>query len=167
MSATAITILVSITAINWFAVESAWTKSKVKNGYKVYSAPRGLKGLSFVGISAFIYGAIVNFCQNPNERWVSGILVVFAALAAYLFPATILLSQDKVIAVKWMGIRKIEMKWDDVDCVYSIPEESSIVIQDKNQNRIVHTIYNIDRAGLIEQVQTLPPQVLSKITIQI
>jgi hypothetical protein len=81
-----VTIVVSIGAINWFLVESRWAKSRVRDGYKVYSAPTGLKALYFTGIPLFIYGALVNSFENPGERWVSVILLAFAILGIAFFP---------------------------------------------------------------------------------
>jgi hypothetical protein len=161
------TIIISVTAINWFALESLWTKSKVRDGYRVFAAPTGLKSLYFIGIPAFIYGAIVSYFGNPNEKWVSALLLIFAVWSGCFLPATILVSREKVMSLRWFGLQKTQMSWNDVEAVYSNPEENSIIVQDKNQNRIVHTIFNIDREGFIEQVKMLPHDILSKITIQL
>jgi hypothetical protein len=162
-----IAIVTSIGTINWFVLESLWTKSKLRNGYRVFAPPAGLKFLYFIGIPAFIYGAVVSYLSSPREKWISALLLIIAALCVCFFPATIFVSREKLIAFKWLGMRKMQMNWRDVKAVYSSPESDSIIIQDKNQNRIIHTVLNIDREGFIRQVTQLPKDILSGITIQI
>jgi hypothetical protein len=167
MSSSIITIIVSIGAINWFVAESKWAKSKVKDGYKVYSAPIGLKAVYFTGIPLFIYGAILNSIENPGERWVSAILMTFAILGVAFFPATILLSRERAVSVRWFGLRRIEMNWNEVDAIYSNPEDRSIIIQDKKQRRIIHTILNVDHEGFVSELRLLPATVSKNITFQL
>jgi hypothetical protein len=155
MSSSTVSIVVSIGVINWLVFESILTKSRSKNGYKVYSAPMGLKILSFVAIPLFIYGAIANNVRNPAERWISAILLLFAILGIAFFPATILLSPEKVVSIFWFGLRRVKMQWSEVEAIYSNPENRSIIIQDKNQHRIVHTVLNVDRAGFIAELRKI------------
>lgn len=167
MSPGAVTIVASLGAINWLILETLWTKSKLKNGFRIYGAPKGLTVLFSIAIPLFVYGAIANGIENHHERWVSAILLGFAILGVMFFPATILLSHEKVVSLKWLGFKKIEMKWGQVDAVYSIPEDRSIVIQDKNDRHIVHTLLNVDREGFISELRALPPTVLNRITFQL
>ncbi len=160
-------IIVALGAISWFVLESLWTKSKMRDGYRVFAAPPGLKFLYWIGIPAFIYGAVMSYLENSDDKWISALLFLFSLISIYFFPATISISREKVVSFKWFGIQKIQMNWRDVEAVYSNPEGNSIIVQDKNQNRIVHTIFNVDREGFIKQIELLPEDVLSKITIQI
>lgn len=167
MSSSAITIVISLGAIHWFIVESVWTKSKLKNGFRIYSAPKGLKALYFIALPMFVYGAVVNWFENPSEKWVSVILLLIVVMAGYFFPSTILVSRERVVSIRWFGLKKVEMKSNDIDAIYSNPEDRSIIVQDKSQKRIVHTIFNIDREGFIAELRALPPARLGKITFQV
>jgi hypothetical protein len=167
MSLRGLTIVVSIGATHWFVLESMWSKAKLRAGYRVYGAPRGLRALYFLAVPLFVYGAAVNYRDNPGERWVSGILLLFAFLCIYFFPATILLSREKLVSVRWLGARRTEMTWTDVNCVYTDPVQNSVIVQDKIQNRIVHTILNVDRDGFLEQIRGLSSDLLSRITLQL
>jgi|GEM_PF-6325364 hypothetical protein len=167
MSSSAITIIVSLGAINWFIFESMWAKSKLKNGYRIYSAPKGLKLLGLVGIPVFVYGTVANWIENPHEKWVSAILFTMAALFVYFFPPTILLSRQKVISIQWLGFKRVEMNWNDIDAIYSSPENRAVIIQDKNQNRIIHTILNVDRDGFIAELKIASQAASGKITFQL
>lgn len=164
MSPSITTIIVSVAAIHWFVFESIWTKSRIKDGYRVFSASWGLKILFFVGIPFFLYGAIVNFFENPHERWVSIILLTFAILGVLFVPTTILLSRERVVSVRWFGLRRIELNWNDVDAIYSDPEKRSIIIEDKNQRRIVHTMLNVNHEGFLDELRLLSTAVSKKIT---
>jgi hypothetical protein len=157
MSSSAITIVISLGAIHWFIVESVWTKSKLKNGYRIYSAPKGLKALYFISLPMFVYGAIVNWIENPSEKWVSGILLAIVVMGGYFFPSTILLSRDRVVSIRWFGLKRVEMNSNDIDAIYSSPEDRSIIVQDKRQKQIVHTIFNVDRESFIAELRALPP----------
>lgn len=167
MSSSAVTIVISLGAIHWFIVESVWTKSKLKNGYRVYSTPKGLKALYFVTLPMFLYGAIANWIENPSEKWVSVILLVLVVMAGYFFPSTILLSREKVVSIRWFGLKRVEIKSNDIDAIYSSPEDRSIIVQDKTQKRIIHTIFNVDREGFIAELRALPPALSGKITFQV
>jgi len=167
MSSSIITIIVSIGAINWCVAEARWAKSKVKDGYKVYSALTGLKVLYFTGIPLFVYGAILNCIETPGESWVSATLLTLAILCIVFFPATILLSRERAVSVRWFGLRRMEMNWNEVDAIYSNPEDRSIIIQDKKQQRIIHTILNVDHEGFVSELRLLPATVSKNITFQL
>jgi len=44
------------------------------------------------------------------------------------------------------------MSWTDVIGVYSDLRDNSIVVTDKFNRTIVHTMYNVDRTGFINQI---------------
>ena len=167
MSTSIVTVVVSLGAINWLIFESIWTNSKLRNGFRIYGAPRGLKVLFSIAIPLFVYGAITNGIENHSEIWVSAILLGFAILGVMFFPATILLSREKVVSLSWLGLKRIEMKWGQVEAVYSTPENRSIVIQDKDQRHIVHTLLNVDREGFVSELRMLPPIVADRISFQL
>ena len=146
-------IIIAILAVNWFVLESLWTKSQVKNGFSIYSIPVGLKLLRLVIVPAFIYGACVNWIDNPAEKWVSVLLVLFAVAAICFLPSTILLSRDRVISIKWLGLRKTQILLRKGVTVYADPRDNTIVVQDEQGKRIVHTIYNVDRDRFVEQLR--------------
>jgi hypothetical protein len=146
-------IIIVILAVNWFVLESLWTKSKVKNGFNIYSVPMGLKLLLFVTVPTLIYGACVNWINKPAEKWVSVLLVIIALGLVYFLPSTILLSRDRAISIRWLGLNKTQMLFREGVTVYADPKDNTIVIQDERGKRIVHTIYNVDRAGFVEQLK--------------
>jgi hypothetical protein len=167
MTSSMLTITVSIGAVSWFAIEALWTRAKTRDGYCVYCAPKGLRILYFSAVPAFIYGAIVNCLNDSGERWVSLLLLACTTSFIYAFPATILVSQKQIMSVRWFGIKTTKMDWREADCIYLIPENNSVVVQDKQQRRIVHTAHHIDRAGFIEQVRQLPNPILARLTVRI
>jgi len=140
-------------AVNWFVLESLWTKSKVKNGFNIYSVPMGLKLLLFVTVPALIYGACVNWIEKPAEKWVSVLLVIVVAGLVYFLPPTILLSRDRAISIRWLGLSKTQIPLRKGVTIYADPKDNTVVVQDEEGRRIVHTIYNVDRAGFVEQLR--------------
>ena len=48
------------------------------------------------------------------------------------------------------------MNWADVVSVYKNPEDNSLIIRDKSNRTIVHTMYNVGREELIHQISELP-----------
>jgi hypothetical protein len=167
MKSSGITIIISIAAINWLTLEAIWTKSKIRKGVTVYSAPKGLKALFGIAIAFALYGALESVLSSPRQWWLSVGLVAFAGFWIYFFPATILVSQKGITSIKGFGVRKLEMDWRDIDAIYSNPEDRSIIVQDKWQRQITHTIYNVDRAGFIDQVRTFSSCLAPKITWQV
>lgn len=146
-------LLFALFAINWFVLESLWTKSRVKNGFNIYSVPMGLKLLVFVTVPALIYGACANWVNRPTEKWVSGLLVIIALGVVYFLPATILLARDRVISIRWLGLNRTQIPFYKGVTVYADLRDNTIVIQDEKGKRIVHTIYNVDRSGFVEQLR--------------
>jgi len=146
-------IIIAILAVNWFVLESLWTKSKVKNGFNIYSVPMGLKLLLFVTAPALIYGACVNWINNPAEKWVSVLLVIIVVGGVNFLPSTILVSRDRAISIRWFGLSKTQISFHKGVTVYADPKDNTIVVQNEEGKRIVHTIYNVDRAGFVEQLK--------------
>jgi len=161
-----LTIILAVGAIHWFALEAQWATSKVKNGYREYGIPTGLKMLFRIVNPLLIYGAISNVLNNTGEKWVSVVLLVLVSFFIYFMPPTIRCSSEQLISIKWFGIRKTAMKWADVISVYSNPEDNSIIVRDKFDRTIVHTMYNVDRGGFLEQINSLPERVLANLNIR-
>lgn len=167
MTTSAIAVAASFTAISWFMFEAIWEKAKYRNGFKVYSVAAGLRMLYWVMMPAFLYGAGTSYRKDAADIWVWGVLIGVAAFCFLAFPPTLLVSQYELIQVRWHGLKRIRLKWDEVDCVYYDPEEKSLIIHGRTQSRVVHTLFNVDRAGLIEQIYSLPSSVLSHIAISV
>jgi len=148
-------------------IERVGHPPKTKNGCKEYSIPIGMKLLFSIAIPGMLYGSIVNFVTKPEERWVSMLLIAMAAFCAYFLPATILFSTEQIISIRWYGIKRTTMDWHDVTVVYFDPAQNSIVVRDKFENTIMHTTYNVDRSGFIEQIESLPVRTLEHIHLQI
>jgi hypothetical protein len=151
----AVLTLLSIGALNWFALEARWAKPKAKEGYIEYSIPFGLKLVFSTVVPLLIYGALANIVDQHGEQWVSLLLVAIALFCAYFTPATILCSSERLISVKWYGIKKIAMNWSEVVSVYRDPQDDSIVVRDKLDRTIVHSMYNVGRVEFIEQITSL------------
>ena len=152
---TAIVKLLSISAIQWFASEAKWAKPGAKEGYTEYPMPLGLKLMFSIVVPLLFYGALDNAFRQHGETWVSILLVCIALFCLYFTPATILCSSDRLISVKWYGLRKTTMNWSDVISVYRNPEDDSIVVRDKSNRTIVHSAYNVGRAEFISQITNL------------
>src|SRR5689334_20822337 len=141
-------------AINWFLLESIWAKAKTRGGCKVYPPPMGLRVLFVATIPTMLYGTVASYLQNPRELWVSAILLGTAIFSAYFYPSTIPVCSKGVVSIKWFGLKRVSMPWDQVEAIYAVPEERSIVVQDKEQKQITHTMFNIDRGGFLEEVSS-------------
>jgi hypothetical protein len=160
-------VVVVILAVHWFAIEALWAKAKVRDGCRVYSAPTGLRILCFITIPSMWYGTVANYIENPGERWVSVLLFAVSLLILYFFPSTILVCDEQIMAIKWFGLKRISMTWDEVEAIYRVPEERSIVVQDKQQSQIAHSMFNIDRAGFLRQVSAIPQATSGRITLRL
>ena len=167
MSPRTLTIALAVGAIHWFALEAQWATSKTKNEYREYGIPAGLKLVFCIVNPLLIYGAIVNALKHGGEKWVSILLLIVVFFGIYFIPPTILLSSEKLISIKLFGIKKTSMKWADVTSVYSNPEDNSIIVRDMFDRTIVHTMYNVDRVGFLEELNSLPVRVLANINIRL
>ena len=151
----AILTVLSIGAVNWFAFEARWAKPKARDGYTEYSIPFGLKLVFLIVVPLLIYGALDNALCQHGETWVSVMLLGIALFCAYFTPATILCSSNRLISLKWYGIKKITMNWSDVISVYRDPQDNSVVVRDKSNRTIVHSAYNVGRAEFVRQATSL------------
>jgi hypothetical protein len=166
MSGTTLTMILSIGAIHWFAAEALWEKSKTRNLYKEYPIPLGLRLLFAVIIPLFIYGSIDNI-RRGGRIWTSALLLAFVLFWTFFTPPKILFSAERIVSIKWYGFKKTTINWRDVIGVFSNPGDNSIVIRDKLDHTIVHTRYNIDRTGFLEQINSLPCHTLSRIVVRL
>ena len=156
-------IVLAIGGIHRFAFEARWAKPRTKNGYTEYPMPRSLKLLFSVVIPLLIYGSIANLLNRDGEKWVSILLIAIVFFCLYFTPATIICSSDRLISIKWYGIKKVSLNWSDVISVYLNPEDNSITIRDKFDRTIVHTTYNVGRADFIGQITRLPYEIAKMI----
>ena len=118
--------------------------------------PSGLKLLFSVAVPVLLYRAVANLLSPVGAKWVSLLLVVLALFCLYFTPAIILCSRDRLVSIKWYGIRKVSMNWADVVSVYKNPEDNSLTIRDQSNRTIVHTMYNVGRTEFIQQISELP-----------
>lgn len=149
-------ILLAVGAINWFSLQARWARPRTRDGYTEYPIPRALTLVLSFAISSLIYGSIANILKPGGERWVSVLLISFALFCAYFTPATILCSRERLISIKWYGIKRVSIDWPDVISAYLNPQDNSITVRDKFDRTIVHTSYNVGRSQFIEQVSNLP-----------
>jgi hypothetical protein len=156
VTSSAVLTVLAIGAIHWFALEARWAKPRISNGYTEYPMPKGLKLAFLVGVPLLIYGAVANLLRPDGEKWVSILLIAGALFCLYFTPATILCSRDRLVSIRWYGIRKVSMNWADVVSVYKNPEDNSITIRDQSNRTIVHTMYNVGRTEFIHQISELP-----------
>jgi hypothetical protein len=152
----AIIVLATIGAINWFSLQARWARPRNRDGYTEYPVPAALRLLLSIAISCLIYGSIANFLNRGSERWVSLLLIGLALFCLYFTPPTIVCSREQLVSIKWYGIKKITMNWSEVISVYLNPQDNSITVRDKLGHTIVHTNYNVGRPQFIEQVAGLP-----------
>jgi hypothetical protein len=152
----AVLTVLTIGAINWFALEARWVKPRTSHGYTEYPMPGALKLIFSLIVPLLLYGAIANLLSPHGEKWVSVLLIALALFCLYFTPATILCSQDRLVSIKWYGIRKVSMNWADVVSVYKNPEDNSLTIRDQSNRTIVHTMYNVGRTEFIHQISELP-----------
>ena len=150
-----ITVLV-LGAIYWFALEARWSKSSGTNGFRKYPMPKLLALLFATVIPLLLYGAFANIILNHGEIWVSALLILSSVFCFYFMPATILCSPQKLISIRWFGLKKATLEWRDVISVYRNPEDNSIIVRDKYDHTIVHSTYNVGRTEFIDQINSLP-----------
>lgn len=167
MTSSGLTIALALGAIHWFAIESQVAKARNKNGYQEYPIASGLKFLTIALYPMLIYGTVENYLTPGSDKWISGLLIVALFFCIYFLPATIVCSSEYLISIRWYGLRKTSMNWSDVIGVFSNPEDNSIIVRDKFDRTIVHTMYNIDRPGFVSQIKSLPARELDHIAIRL
>src|SRR5215469_594112 len=140
----------------WFAIEARWAKPETNKGYTEYPLPKGLKFLVSASVSVFLYGAISNLLRPGRETWVSVLLMAQALFCLYFTPATIFCSRERLVSVRWYGIKRVSMNWADVVSVYKDPADNSLTVTDKFNHRIVHTMFNVGRAEFLREISELP-----------
>ena len=152
MSTSALAIIVTVGAVAWIVLEGAWSRVQLSNGYKVYTPTLSIRIVLFILIPLFTYGCVENIFQNPHDKWISAILFTVVVGAIYYFPPTVALSRSTIVSVRWLGLKRINMKWQDVGAIYD-GLNNSIYVLDKDQRQIEYTIFNIDRSGFISELQ--------------
>ena len=150
-------ILLAIGAIHWFALEARWAKPRSMHGYTEYPMPLGLEVVFSAAIPLLLYGSIENWLRPHSEKWVSMLLATMALFCLYFAPPTILCSPERLVSIRWYGIKKVSMKWSDVSSVYLNPEDNSVIIRDERGQTIIHTAYNIGRSQFLSQISVSLP----------
>ncbi len=144
-------------SIHWFMLEAKWAGPKSKRGYTVYSLPIGLKVLFSAVIPLLFYGSVDNLWNQHGEWWVSLTLITLGVFIFAFVPPTILCSPEKLVSVRWLGIRKVSINWPDVVSMFFNPEDNSITIVDKADRSIEHTAYNVGRSQFLDQIAKFAP----------
>lgn len=152
----AIFTILAISAVHWYALEARWAGPEARNGYTEYPIPIGLRLLLTIVSPVLLYGAVANLFRPHGEKWVSILLAGIAFFCLYFTPATLLCSSDRLISIRFYGVKKISMKWADVTSVYLDRESNSITVRDKLNRTVIHTAYNVGREEFITQLRSLP-----------
>src|SRR5579883_1854408 len=118
MSSSVVTILATATVLNWITFEALWSKAKKRAGKIIYPLARSFRCLLLLGIPTLTYGAVDSYVRQPKDWWLSALLLTIALFAAFVFPATIVVSQEKIVSRKWFGIRQVQINWGEIEAIY-------------------------------------------------
>ena len=107
-----VTIVVSLTAIRWFAVEARAERSSRDGETVLYRAPLGLRVLFGVALPGMVYGAGVEALNR--DWWVPVSLGVLAILCLSQWPSELGVSNAGIYEQRWFGLRNRTFRWHEI-----------------------------------------------------
>jgi hypothetical protein len=149
-------IVVTGTAVHWFAIEARAERAKRGGEVTLYRAVFGLRVLLGLTVPILVYGAgeVALSGDFKQEWWVSALLLAIAILCASQWPSNLGISGVGIYEEKWLGLRKKIFRWEEVASATLRPSDDSVSIVSKFGATIKHTKYHVDRGGFISQIKS-------------
>lgn len=146
-----LTIVVSLIAVRWLAVEARAERARRDGETTLYRAPLGVRVLFGVGFLGMVYGAGVEALNR--DWWVSVLLAILGIFCLSQWPSELGVSKTGIFEHKWFGLRNRAFRWDEIASAMTNSSEDSVWVISDSSATIKHSKYHVDRSGFIAQMK--------------